>query len=335
MARSGIDFLVVYLSSKSKKANWGDLRLSHPHVVLSDATRTALEFGMLLMRTSEVRVIVCFGHRGPIRQMALLVARFKRLPIVARTDSNVAAIANETARKLLSRRIVYRTLYPRRTRVWAIGESNRQYWERYIGRRNIRLIPYSTPALPNSTGLAPAVRDSDTRNLRFLFVGRLVTLKRVDVLIEAFKALTDASEERWSLEIVGDGPAANSLRLRAKGDDRIRFHGAVSYDNLDVYYLNCDVLVLCSDKESWGLVTNEALAFGLWTVVSDQVGSAELITRPDQGQIFPAGDASALTQCLRDASMYPQRRPVTPYDPTDDMIDDLNAMAGGDLRATH
>jgi glycosyltransferase involved in cell wall biosynthesis len=61
-----------------------------------------------------------------------------------------------------------------------------------------------------------------------------------------------------------------------------------------------DVLILPSQSgETWGLVVNEALQFGLRVIVSDIVGSGrDLIRDTDDGWIFPSGDIDELATVI-------------------------------------
>jgi glycosyltransferase involved in cell wall biosynthesis len=61
----------------------------------------------------------------------------------------------------------------------------------------------------------------------------------------------------------------------------------------------CDVFVLPSIHEPWGLVVNEAMNAGKAIVVSDQVGcQPDLVEDGDNGVVFPARNVSALADAL-------------------------------------
>ncbi|RME60556.1 glycosyltransferase, partial [Candidatus Parcubacteria bacterium] len=64
-------------------------------------------------------------------------------------------------------------------------------------------------------------------------------------------------------------------------------------------YKACDVLVIPSDHEPWGLVVNEAVAAGLAVVASDVVGAArDLVQEGLNGTFFRPGDEDALVRAL-------------------------------------
>ena len=65
------------------------------------------------------------------------------------------------------------------------------------------------------------------------------------------------------------------------------------------------MFVLPSASESWGLVVNEAMEYGLPVIVSDRVGSRHLIDPGRSGFITPAGDTAALTAVLQQLAIDP------------------------------
>jgi glycosyltransferase involved in cell wall biosynthesis len=124
----------------------------------------------------------------------------------------------------------------------------------------------------------PRADGTHSRSHRFLYVGRLIELKNVESLLEAFAMVSGPHD---TLTIVGKGP--NESRLRATAarlglTDRVRFGGLVPYGELPSIFAAHDTLVLPSKNEVWGLVVNEALAAGLHVVVSDACGVASSVS---------------------------------------------------------
>jgi glycosyltransferase involved in cell wall biosynthesis len=81
---------------------------------------------------------------------------------------------------------------------------------------------------------------------------------------------------------------------------RVRVLGFRPQSELGDVYVDADVMVLPSvTRETWGLVVNEALTFGVPVIVSDRVGCApDLVTPGKTGLVFPHGDVNALRDCL-------------------------------------
>lgn len=96
---------------------------------------------------------------------------------------------------------------------------------------------------------------------RFLFVGRLVDEKNLEMLIKAFEKLPC---ENKKLVIVGDGNQRNSLERIV---DAFNLSGSVVFTGEtpqpEIYYSQADFFVLPSKYESFGQVIVEALTAGL------------------------------------------------------------------------
>lgn len=137
----------------------------------------------------------------------------------------------------------------------------------------------------------------------FLFVGRLVTLKNVKTLVQAFSHL---DRNRNFLVIVGDGPEMDSLRQlgRELGTD-VHFAGRLEGEELNAWYNAADVFVLPSYKEAFGAVTNEALLAGCYVLVSSKAGSACLVEEGENGYTFQPMDVNDLVRKMELASLLP------------------------------
>lgn len=115
----------------------------------------------------------------------------------------------------------------------------------------------------------------DSNHKVLLFVGRLEKIKRVDLLLLAFKYLKEKwNEDNLKLLIVGDGAQRNYLIQLAKklGVDRhVIFTGTVPPEKIVEYYKASDLFVFTSVSEASPNVVREALASGLH-VISTNVG---------------------------------------------------------------
>jgi glycosyltransferase involved in cell wall biosynthesis len=135
----------------------------------------------------------------------------------------------------------------------------------------------------------------------YLFVGRLVPIKRVDDAVRAFTRVL-ASEPDARLVIAGSGPAEGAIRQAIRGlSSRASVLGRREGAELSRTFLAADVLLLPSEREVWGLVVNEGLAHGLYVVASDEVGAAVDLVTPATGAVYPVRDIDALARAMREA----------------------------------
>ena len=133
--------------------------------------------------------------------------------------------------------------------------------------------------------------------LRYIYVGRLVSVKNVELLVEEF------NHNRKQLTIVGGGLLEESLKKKAKSN--IKFTGFISNEKLGDIYQTNDVFILPSYYEPWGLVVEEALYWGLPVIVSNRVGSSfDMVKEMNTGVIFKSQDIESLHQAITEMEIH-------------------------------
>lgn len=136
---------------------------------------------------------------------------------------------------------------------------------------------------------------------RFLYVGRLIPLKSIDVLIEAFGLLIKKVPSA-QLVLVGSGPQEIVLRelVAQYGlQESVEFTGSMNQTELAEQYTRATCLILPSISEAWGLVVNEALHYGCPVVVSNRCGCVpELVIDGVSGFEFSAREPNDLASKL-------------------------------------
>ena len=135
-----------------------------------------------------------------------------------------------------------------------------------------------------------------------LFVGNLIKRKNVESLLEAKKI----ANSDYYLVIVGDGPLFKKLNNKVE-EENIRdviFTGA--RDDVENIIPSCDVLVLPSFSDSFGLVLIEALACGKPVIGSNVGGITEIINKNVGLLVNPnkiSSIASAIDEIINDEEL--------------------------------
>ena len=130
-----------------------------------------------------------------------------------------------------------------------------------------------------------------------LFVGNIIKRKNVDLLLEAKKQLNTKA----NLVVVGDGPLLEQLKAKAEKEyfdgnlENVYFTG--SRTDVEDIIPSCDLLVLPSFTESFGLVLIEALACGKPVIGSNVGGIKEIIT-DDVGLLIDPNDSEDLAKAI-------------------------------------
>lgn len=159
--------------------------------------------------------------------------------------------------------------------------------------------PVSTVFSPR-TEIAVDSEHTNLRDQRLLFVGRLVSDKGVDILIDAFSNIAPQFPE-CRLTIVGEGPQRISLENQAAQTGlagRITFQGSQNPQALRQFYQNHGILVIPSRwPEPFGIVALEGLAANCVVIGSDKGGLPEAIG--PAGLTFPNENTIALAKILQ------------------------------------
>jgi glycosyltransferase involved in cell wall biosynthesis len=141
----------------------------------------------------------------------------------------------------------------------------------------MRLLRYFIPASETATETNP-MHPQGGRPY-FLFVGRLVKIKGVHSLIEAFRHY-----DRADLLIAGDGPLEEELRELAHGLEHVRFLGRVHPDQLrKLYAESLALLVPTLVYEAGAFVVLEGPAQGAPVIARDLGAAGELVRESGAG----------------------------------------------------
>ena len=128
--------------------------------------------------------------------------------------------------------------------------------------------------------------------VNFLYVGRLSKEKNLERLIKVFGEFPELI-----LHIIGFGP--DEIYLKSISSENIKFIGAVKNTELYKFYQYCDVFILPSVIEPWGLVVEEALNNGMPVIISNKVGCGdEIVKDGNNGLIFRVDDESDMKRSI-------------------------------------
>ncbi|KAA0971237.1 glycosyltransferase family 4 protein [Aureimonas fodinaquatilis] len=146
---------------------------------------------------------------------------------------------------------------------------------------------------------------------RFVFMGRLVDWKAVDILLEAMHRIRDVPGCR--LDIIGDGDMRPTLEAQARNlglTDRVTFLGFQSQEKCASLLAQSDALVLSSLYECGGAVVLEAMASGLPVVATAWGGPADyldpscgILVEPTSRETLISGFADAMRALANDPAL--------------------------------
>lgn len=169
-------------------------------------------------------------------------------------------------------------------------------------------------AFPNGVALPPEEElvgaAPSRRGDTFIFAGRLVEDKRLEVLFEAALSCDKAGGASPRLVLLGDGPEGQRLQRVAQSRDP---HGIVQFPGYvaDVYpeLWKADFFISASMREGQSNALLEAMSAGLIPIIYGASGATDVVTHGETGflveQSNPAHFAAAMRAAL---ALSPERR---------------------------
>lgn len=131
-------------------------------------------------------------------------------------------------------------------------------------------------------------------------------VKRVSDVVDIFAKVSERLPSR--LLFVGEGPELSKIIAKVKElglSDRVTFCG--KQDDVAQVISLADVMLLPSEKESFGLVALEAMACGVPTVGSNAGGIPELITHGETGYLAEIGDTEQMAEYVYQMLSRPEQ----------------------------
>ena len=243
----------------------------------------------------------------------MFISKLLGIPVILRAEGTLIDHARSGPRTA-ARNALLPLLRKLVRAVLTIGFRSEEYWRHYLGADFPAFhVPYAVDNafFQRTTAQASPMREVLRGELDLLpghqvilYASKLMPRKRCVDLVSAFLSMRSYSPETNPyLLIVGDGTEREEIEAMAQrsGSKNIRLLGFQNQSMLGRFFDLCDVFVLPSDDEPFGLVVNEAMNAGRPVIVSDRVGcQRDLVQDGVTGRVFPAGDVGALRKILEE-----------------------------------
>lgn len=264
------------------------------------------------LRAAGCDVLWIHGYARLYHWYAIGLARLLGIKVLIRDEPHAKSAARGPIRRVL-KRCFFEALATLCHGFLAIGTWNREYYlQNGIAPKKIFLMPYAVDNefFAEKARTAAADRERLRASLGLipgrpviLFASKMTARKRPDDLLEAYVRLSadGVSAPEPYLLFIGDGETKRALEQRVArlGWDTVKFLGFKNQTELPAYFDLCDVFVLPSIHEPWGLVVNEVMNAGRALIISDEVGCGPDLVRHDtNGYVFRSGDVDDLYRGL-------------------------------------
>ena len=314
----GWQLTVCYTTNWNRTVGWQNATLSerssYRTVILdqlgfdfSDSIGISLSIAIKLwsfLGNERPDYLICYGYTLKPQILLLVWAMITKTPFALTGDANYY-FDRAKGLKRIAKSAWLRLVIKRASALVTIGIASKLFWEKY-GATPLQLFSSRLVVDNDFFSKAKDTLSETAKNWRnrlelrdkvvFLFVGRLIKRKNINLIIQAAHLL---NPDEFDVVIVGSGEEAESLKLLASDESNIHFSGNVNPDDLPAFYRMADVLVLPADDEPWGLVVNEAMACGLAVIAYKFCGATIDLVDSDNGIVLQGFSIKELANAMQ------------------------------------
>jgi len=313
--KAPFDFDVIFLAENEENRKWKIYKdkikfeykiLRGLHLSLGESREFHLNFGLFLyLLKGKYDAIVVGGYTHPAFWEALIFSKLFKTKIVLFGESNLKDKRSKNRLFEKTKRIFIKNcdaFLPAGNAaaeylIYLGAPRDKIFIARFCADHDffyngyLKLKPHKE-RIKRKKGYPPIV---------ILFSGRFVWYKGVMILLESYKKI-ESENGNVGLVLLGDGPEGKKYEEYCKVNNlkNVFFEGFKQMEELPEYYISADILVLPSLSEPWGLVVNEAMAFGLPVISTDVAGvTCDLVKDGVNGFVVKAGNSNELYYVLK------------------------------------
>lgn len=245
-----------------------------------------------LIDSYQPDIVYVVGRMEQDYLAACLYARGKGIPVIGTSDNQFSGNWKQKVSKLFSRYLWQRYF----TYMMVPGLYQYEYM-RYLGfKREQILFPQYCADTDLFNHYYYENKNAIPKKKQYiLFVGRLDTVKGLDILMDAFVELKNESYIDLNLMIIGNGPLANTIPKRSD----IIHHSFLEQENIIKLLPEVAFFCLPSRREPWGLVIHELAAAGIPIIATTICGaSAAFVKNGYNGILIKTCDKQLLKNAI-------------------------------------
>jgi glycosyltransferase involved in cell wall biosynthesis len=191
-------------------------------------------------------------------------------------------------------------ILPRVYHVLVNGESGRRHAKNCgVSDHKITVVPSGTDTMHFGDN---AIAEGNPAELKLLYVGAFIPLKGIIPFAKILRDEAARSKRKIHWQVIGRGTDEGELRsIDWPENFTLEIGGHREYRELPALYAGCDVFVMPSLADEWGMVVNEAMASGLPVLGCTGTQAVEELVEPGRsGWIYAPGDKDGLRLALRE-----------------------------------
>lgn len=248
------------------------------------------------LNTKMFDIFVVGGYSTPTGMIAIEYLKLKKIPFILSSDGGIIK-DDRKIKALIKKHFISSAKW------WlSTGEMTTRYLLHY-GAKEENTFIYPFTSIKEKDIIKNDLDRREKSNIRAklgitydkvaLSVGQLIYRKGYDLLINEWKKMDDD----WLLLIIGSGKYKEILEelILQNKINNVRIIDFQQKEELKKYYLASDIFILPTREDIWGLVINEAMAYGLPVITTDKcIAGNELIVPGITGEIISLNEMHKL-----------------------------------------
>ena len=299
------DLTVIYEGKRPDNGrvyNWLSIKLSYKEIFLEETyNEKKVKWNILkyfLSNNFDIRVVSCYHtYTGMMLISALKIFRKKYFFEIDGAIIN----KNEATIKRYIKHFLIHGAY----KYFSPSCSTDQYFKYYAQVQDSDIIRYSFTSVSQKDILQNCLSEEEKNKLRkslnikhkkvIVSVGQFIYRKGYDILLNSLSKC----DKDTGVYIIGGKVTNEYITLCKKYNlANVHFLEFMEKAELDKYYKAADLFVLPTREDIWGLVINEAMAYGLPIITTDKCVAGVQLLNNQELTIIPTNDISSLATAI-------------------------------------
>jgi glycosyltransferase involved in cell wall biosynthesis len=251
------------------------------------------------LKNDTYDLIIIGGYSTSTSMLAIIALKFRKIPYVLNADGGF--IKKDSILRLKIKNFFIGGAY-----AWlSSGKATSSYFLHYKAKKDM-VFEYPFTSI-NKKDIVKNIVSADEknkikRNLGIkedkivLSVGQFIKRKGFDILL---KSWIDMPKE-YGLYIIGDKATEEYITLKNDLNlNGVHFVGFLDKEKLKKYYMASDLFVHPTREDIWGLVINEAMAYGLVVISTENCNAGIELVDNKNGFILPVEDIEGTNKAIR------------------------------------
>lgn len=281
----------------AQKFNWNDSHIDNFKLVYlndGDLDEHKVNWRILRHLRGSYDHIIIAAYYMPTEMLALLYLKFMRTPYLFESDGGMITYSESEWRRR------FKNFMISGAQGYLSPSAGTDEYLTYYKADPFKIHRYPFTSLKENDLVARPLTIDEKLKLRssmgikekrmVLAVGQFIPRKGFDLLMRAAKDM----DKDIGFYIVGGVPTEDYLRMQSEWQlSNVHFEGFKTKEQLSLFFRAADLFVLPTREDIWGLVINEAMAYGLPVITTKKcVAGCELLT--DKYCLVDVEDVTAL-----------------------------------------